>query len=135
MQRYVNGLRALRPGNEALVMFAAIAGVPGVVERAGIDFTDAAERDRYYERILADKRMVEVIDTDEGGVAGVQLKPSCSSGSGRAYPPRRIVEVARGFGENGIVQSICSGNFGGATDAILKRIGTRLADPCLREGL
>ena len=44
----------------------------------------------------------------------------------RAYPPTRIVEVAKGFGENGLVQSICQDDLGPAVDAIADLITRRL---------
>jgi hypothetical protein len=54
------------------------------------------------------------------------LRPSCQTPRGVAYPPRRIVEVARQFGENGIVQSICDDDLGRAIDAIASMIGRQL---------
>lgn len=33
-----------------------------------------------------------------------------------AYPPRRIVEVARALGPNGLVRSICEASFDGSLD-------------------
>jgi hypothetical protein len=69
------------------------------------------------------------------------LRPSCLTtddhgmiNSGAA-PPRRIVEVARGFGKNGVVQSICQDDFGPALDAIIQVIGADLADVCLPRSL
>ena len=51
--------------------------------------------------------------------------PSCVNDSGRAFPPRRIVQVARGFGENGVVASICEADFTGGMDAIISAIVRR----------
>jgi hypothetical protein len=59
------------------------------------------------------------------------MRPSCDTAMGRAYAPNRIVEVAEGFGENGIVQSICQEDFGPAIDAIVDRIASRLGATCL----
>jgi hypothetical protein len=133
IDRYVRGFRALRPGNEALVMFAVIAGVPeDLVGRDAVDYEDAAARESFYTRILDDDRMQEVIDP-HGMPMAENLRPSCRTENGIAYPPRRLVSVAREFGENGLVQSICGGDFGAATDALLARLGSRLSDPCLRE--
>jgi hypothetical protein len=135
VERYVNGLLALRPGNEAFVLFAALAGVPpdlvGPQARARVDFADAIQRDAFYAAILDDPRMVERPDPTRAPELGGNLTPSCRSANGVAYPPRRIVEVARGFGENGFVQSICEPDFGAAIDAILLRIGERLRVPCV----
>jgi hypothetical protein len=39
-----------------------------------------------------------------------------------AKPARRILQVARGFGENGVIQSVCQENFTSAMDAIVKTV-------------
>jgi hypothetical protein len=114
--RYWKGFRALRPGNEDLVVFAAIVGVPtDLVDenaRAVVKFSEASQRDAYYDRILADSRMQADIVTLPNGE--LRLRPSCSKPAlvpggdpQTADPPRRIVQLAKEFGENGIVQSIC----------------------------
>ena len=54
------------------------------------------------------------------------LVPSCETDTGKAFPPWRTVEVAEGFGENGLVQSICADDFGPAIDAIAALIGKHL---------
>jgi hypothetical protein len=65
------------------------------------------------------------------------LMPSClttdqnGNVNSGASPPRRIVEVARGFGKNGVVQSICQNDFGPALDAIIELIAANLGDVCL----
>ena len=107
---------------------------PDLVEperAAGVDFDRPRPRDGFYDSILADPRMQEMVDPDRTPQQGGNLMPSCNTDRGRAYPPRRIVEVARGFGENGIVQSICEADFRPAVDAILSRIGDRLRKPCM----
>jgi hypothetical protein len=48
-----------------------------------------------------------------------------------AYPPRRIVELAKYFGRNGIVQSICQDDFGPAMEAIINVIAKQLGEVCL----
>jgi hypothetical protein len=141
VERYVNGLRALRPNNEALVVFAAIAGIPPDLVtpdvRARIDFTDPDQREAFYRRVLEHPAMQETVDPTTIQTPGAgNLVPSCNRVNfGKAYPPRRIVEVARGFGENGVIASICTEDFGPAVTAILSRIGERLNDPCSTLGL
>jgi hypothetical protein len=135
--RYYVGLRALRPGHEDMVVFAAITGVPtDLVDadaRGSVDFGDAAARDAYYETILNDSRMQETIDQSTNpGTGSGNLSPSCvgTDASGHTWlarPPRRIVKLAQLFGPQGIVQSICQNDFGPATDAIVGLIGERLA--------
>jgi hypothetical protein len=139
--RYLAGFRGLRPGNENLVIFGAITGVPTdlVDEKARkqVDFTNAAQRDAYYDGILNDPRMQETIDpsTNPGTGTG-NITPSCSGTDAAghsliAQPPRRIVTLAKLFGENGIIQSICQGDFGPAMDAIIEVIAKQLGAVCL----
>jgi hypothetical protein len=133
----------LRPGQENLVIFAAIVGVP-------TDLVDAPQRARfnelktdpdraaYYDAMLADPRMQERPNGLEGERA--KLIPSCtgespSDADADAYPPVRIVEVARGFGANGVVQSICQKDFGPAMDAIIRVIIDKLDGLCLPKPL
>lgn len=133
--RYVDGLKALRPGHEDLVLFVAVAGVPVDLIDRTLDLDDATAVDNYYASVLADERMQEVPDPATE-LANPNLIPSCvrpilNSEPGepteqRAYPPRRIVEVARGFGRNGVIESICQDDFSGVTDTVLKRVFTTL---------
>jgi hypothetical protein len=37
-----------------------------------------------------------------------------------AFPAPRLVELAKSFGENGLVQSICSDDFSSAVDPVLR---------------
>lgn len=141
LDRYYNGFRALRPGNEELVVFAAIVGVPeDTVNKqalAGVDFKDDKSRDAFYDRILADPRMQQVVDpATMPGMGKGNLRPSCAypvptpEGISTAYPPVRIVQLAKRFGENGIVQSICQEDFGPAMDAILNVITGKIDEVC-----
>jgi hypothetical protein len=134
LRRYVKGFRALRAGNENLVIFGAITGVPPDLVTPetleAVDFTDDRQRNKFYDDILDDPRMIEGIDPSRTPEQGGGLLPSCNTPTGKAFPPRRIVDLARAFGENGIVQSICQDDFGPAIDGIIGRIGTRLRQPC-----
>jgi hypothetical protein len=135
--RYLTGLRALRPGHENMVVFAAITGVPTDLvnsdARGPVNFSNAEERDVYYDTILNDPRMQETIDqSSKPGTGSGNLSPSCigTDANGHTWvarPPRRIVKLAQLFGPQGIVQSICESDFGPATDAIVSLIGERLA--------
>ena len=138
--RYYNGFRKLRPGNEQLVLFAAIAGVPAdlvdAAARAQIDPANAASLDAYYDRILLDSRMQEVIDpATNPGMGTGSLTPSCRRTDAQghvasAFPPRRIVELAKAFGANGTVQSICQDDFGPAIDGVVDMLARRIMEPC-----
>jgi len=138
VDRYINGLRALRQGRENLIVFAAIAGVPtDLVQlrdsdgRATFDFEDDGERNEWFSRMLGDQRMIERVDETEPEVELRNLVPSCRSSTGDAFAPRRIVEVAQGFGQNGIVQSICQEDFTEPMDAIIELLSRQLQPPCL----
>jgi hypothetical protein len=129
VERYVSGFKALRPGNEALVLFGAIVGVPVDLVTPHrvdqIDYDDPSSVDQFYQDILDAPAMAYAVD-DQGTPsepADDNLVPSCQTGdSAKAYPPRRIVEVARGFGRNGFVQSICQSDFAPAMDLLVQRI-------------
>ncbi len=137
VDRYINGFKALRPGLEQLVFFGAIVGVPPELVNEGalsmVNFEDEAAREEYYQGILDHPQMQEVPDPDRTPEQGGNLTPSCSTESGRAYPPRRIVEVARGFGANAMVQSICQSDFGPAIDVIVGAIGRTVDQACIVE--
>jgi hypothetical protein len=143
IDRYVKGYAALKPGHEQDVLFAAIVGVPrelvSAEARSTVNFADQTERDAYYDNILGDLRMQER-PMNENIPAIANVAPSCSrtdSNGDRsdAYPPRRIVEVAKGLGENAIVQSICQDDFGPAMDGIIDLTSTRTRIECLPRAL
>lgn len=113
-RRFVDALRASRSDPDDVV-YALIGGVP--VDLAGADPV----------AILADPRMIETVDP----VAPNRLAPSCDvAGRGMAFPPTRMVEVARELGHNATVQSICQEDFGPVVDAILRRVADRVSGSC-----
>jgi hypothetical protein len=124
IQRYVDGLRGLRPGDESLVNFVVIAGVPSDLTSAAknnaVIFWDTASRNAYYEEVLNDPRM-QVRAAETPGQPGASLAPSCSSAVATAYPPRRLVEMARQFGENTALGSICDAKPGDTLHELLGR--------------
>ncbi|MDD9939323.1 MAG: hypothetical protein OXT09_37400 [Myxococcales bacterium] len=135
LDRYINGFQALRPGNEHLVHFGAIVGVPpDLVDadaRAAVDFDSQRQRDAYYDAVLADLRMQERVDpirTDEGGPA---LTPACEGEAGGAEPGRRFVTLARRFGAQGSIGSICDEDLGPAIDGILQTVSAGIGQVCL----
>jgi len=141
VDRYVKGLQALRPGNENLVIFGAIAGVPPDLVSAdtldAVDFSNSSERDAFYATILDDSRMVQrTNETMTGLVEACRVdsdEPSDenSAASRGADPARRLVQTAEKFGENGIIQSICQESFEPAIDAIIDVIAKQLGAVCL----
>jgi len=107
------------------LVYAAIVGVPTdlVADPNNLD----------YEAILNDPRMIESVDA-----TGDKLKPSCNVATGLAYPPRRMVDLARQLeerGSNGIVQSICQDDFTPALTAIIEKIADVLGGACLPRAL
>lgn len=116
LDRYVEGLTALRAGRPDLLAFALIAGVP-------TDLVVPSPTDDHYRNILDDSRMEERIDP----VVGNRLVPSCDEpGRGLAFPPRRMVQLARRLGASrSTVQSICAEDFAPAAAAISRLVGTR----------
>jgi hypothetical protein len=77
---------------------------------------------------------------NENVPAIANVAPSCSRTDqfgerADAYPPRRIVEVAKAMGENATVQSICQDDFGPAMDGIIQLTQSRTKLDCLQREL
>jgi hypothetical protein len=107
--------------------------------REGVDFDDQTSRDQYYDQILSDPRMMER-PMNENIPAIANVAPSCTRTDAEgqradAYPPVRMVQVAKGFGPNAVVQSICQDDFGPAMDAIIDVIAKQLGAVCLPRAL
>lgn len=124
IQRYVEGFIQTRTRPD-LVLFGVIAGVPPDLIGTPTD----------YDALLDDERMLERPDPETPS----QLNPSCNvPGRGKAFPPRRIVSVARDLeraGARAVVQSICQESFAGPIDAILREIGDALTGACLARSI
>ena len=116
--RYVAGFLQLRAFPSRLV-YAGIVGVPPDLAGSGVAAYDAA---------LADPRMVETPDT--AASPPPRLVSSCTTADGsEAFPPRRIVEVARALelrGAHTTIQSICSGSFGPAVSSLVEELALAL---------
>lgn len=113
--RYIDGLLQLRSRPSRLV-YSSIVGVPP--DLVG----------RSYEDMLADARMIETEDPSVD--PPMNLLASCESPYGRAFPPRRIVEVARGLRDRGAattVHSICAAAYTSGANAIVEAIRSALA--------
>jgi hypothetical protein len=139
VERYTLGLRSVRPNHQDTIRFAALVGVPpdlvDAEAREAVDFEDATSREAFYDRILKDRRMRET-PQNEHIPALANVAPSCErvdlyEQKADAYPPRRIVEVAKGFGRNGLVQSICQDDFGPAIDGVVDMMARDVAAQCL----
>jgi len=157
VDRYVSGLLATREDPDLLI-FAAITGVPPTIAPggpcdpaagtgcpAGTFCQDAgggqgfclanSGDDTSFATILSDPQMAEQIDP----AMPTRLQPSCNEpGTGLAFPPRRIVEVARQLelrGSNGLVASVCRSDFRGALTGIIQKIADVLGNVCLPRAL
>ena len=62
--------------------------------------------------------MLEQIDPADP----TRLTPSCSTPSGDAFPPRRLVMVAQNFGPNALVRSICRDDYQSAFGVLAEKI-------------
>jgi hypothetical protein len=133
VQRYVDHLKQVRPGNDNVV-FAVVAGIPPELVsdelRAQYDLTKPAEAQRYFDAVLAHPQMQET-PVDEDQPIG-RLQPSCMTptggeGNAIALPPRRLVQVARGFGVNGVLGSLCSSEFGATMGRLIRAVGDKLS--------
>ena len=142
-ERYIKGFQGLRAGYPERLAFAAIVGVPvelvSAEVRSNVDFSDESQRAEYYDRILDDERMLNR-PMNENVPAIANVAPSCTRTDefgerADAYPPRRIVEVAKGLGENAIVQSICQDDFTPAMDGIIQLLRKRRQVECLPQPL
>ena len=118
IQRYVEGFIEAK-GDATRITFSAIAGIP-----------PRLENERNYEVILNDPDMQLMPDPE----LPARLRPSCNRpGTGIAFPPRRIVQVAAGLEARGVattISSICTDDYTRTFDAILRSQAERLQSAC-----
>lgn len=119
--RFVDGLLAVHPPER--VVYHLVAGLP-------VDLAPSVGESPDYERLIGDEdlrdpRMIERVDPNLPS----QLAPSCDVvDRGYAYPPLRLLRVARGLEHRGVsvgVQSICQDAFGLSTE-LTRRIARHL---------
>lgn len=108
--RYVDGLTSLKPNHKERIVFGAIVGIP-------VD--------------SGDKSIDEVLALAEMQFQENPLKPgfprsSCTGLTGgridEAYPPRRFLEVAKAFGDQAVLHSICADTYAPAIDGVVSKI-------------
>jgi hypothetical protein len=133
VQRYVDGFKQARPNNDHVV-FAALAGVPSALvsdkARAKYDFDQASDVQSYYDAILAAPAMQN--DPDPALTQGNgNVLPSCTKANmqGLAFPPRRLVEVAKAFGKAAVLGSICDPDFAAVLDRVVQTATERARTP------
>jgi hypothetical protein len=134
-QRFIDGLKALKPDNPDRIIFAGIVGIPEAAESmtTGGDVQDFAA-------ILEMDEMQVLPGENNTGMKTLDAlpRPACTAANGvdgSASPARRFVQVAAGFGENAIVRSICSASYEGALTQILTKISKKLTGACLPSAL
>ena len=118
IQRYVEGLRRLKPDNPDRIIFAGIVGLDPSLENSSFDV------------MLENTKF----DFDLGSAPrpdDVQPVEACRTAQGRAFPGERFIQVAREFGDNGVIKSICTDDFGPALDVIIDKIAAQLSGACL----
>jgi hypothetical protein len=124
VKRYIDGLKNLKPANPDRVIFAGLVGIPE-------DLEDEIARGEY-ETVLEDTDMTFRFNAGDG-----QPQPACTvrrpggSEPELAFPGRRFVQVAAGFGENAALFSICRQSYEPAIDQIIDRIAAKLKGNCL----
>lgn len=119
--RYVSGLKSLKPDNPDRVIFAAIVGIPEDAIGESLD------------EVLARDDMQFAVDPTNTALPRASCT-SVSAGGGsvdQAYPPRRFLEVAKGFGTNAVVYSICADDYAPALNTLIDRIAEKLTGNCL----
>jgi hypothetical protein len=116
IDRFLDGIAALRRGPSDRLGLAVIGGVP-------VDLVSDA--DPLYRSILEDPRMRFTVDPlDETSPV-----PSCDvPGRGVAYPPVRLVRAARELAPASTVQSICQADLRPAVAALIELIGRRVCE-------
>ncbi len=138
VERYSKGLTWLRRNDPDLLVFAAIVGLPpgvGTDEEGRTDWeriacTEARQRDG-----LCDPNLVPEVVM---GTSGQQMRPSCMTATGTAYPPNRITrtaELIEKAGGNAVVHSICVSDFTPAVQRIIDKIADALKGTCLPRAL
>ncbi len=105
---YINAFRALRPPEKLVLGF--IVGVPA--EPACQGFGDA----------IPDCLLHPMMQEEVDGIDPTRLRYSCSSATGNAFPPRRMVTIAQAFGANALVQSICTSDFSPAIAGLTAKL-------------
>jgi len=116
VERFLDGIRAVRSGPRDRFALAIIGGVP-------LDLV--ADDDPLYTRMLADPRMRFMVDPEEPD----EPIPSCDvPGRGVAYPPTRLVRAAAALAPASTVQSICQEDLRPAVASLVGLIGLRTCD-------
>ncbi len=132
--RYSKGLTWLRKDDPDLLLFAAIVGLPpglGTAEDGTTDWDRIACTAARQSAGTCDPKLVPEVVM---GRTGQEMRPSCDTPTGKAYPPNRITrtaELIEAAGGNASVHSICVNDFTPAVMGIINKIADALRGTCL----
>jgi hypothetical protein len=121
-ERYVKGLRSLKPDYPDRIIFGAIVGIPTELKR-DITIKEILER--------GDMQFAEDGNTGLPRPSCVRDNPMMPGRSDKASPPRRFLQVADAFGPNAVIHSICDDTYAPALDRLIERIAQQLKGNCL----
>lgn len=136
IDRYVQGLKNLRLAENDPIVFVALSGVPPELAEAqgDVDLSDAQAVADYYDEVLDAPEMQIAIDDrgsevpdDDLVVTSCERTPSAGQDYGaRAFPPRRLVEVAKAFGSAGVLGSVCADDFASTIGGVIRATAEKL---------
>jgi len=115
-QRYVSGLRSLKPGHPERVVFAAVIGAPAAAIQAGVSL----------DQLLALPEMQFKEHPLKLGFPTTSCSLLSDGRNNDAYPGRRFVEVAKALGAQSVVESICAETYGPVLDRVIDKIAPQL---------
>ncbi|MEY4511382.1 MAG: hypothetical protein RLZZ450_3504, partial [Pseudomonadota bacterium] len=115
-ERYVRGLRSLKPGHPERVVFAAVVGVPPAPVAAG----------KTIDELLALPEMKFAEDALKPGFPRTTCDLMYDGRLNEAYPGRRFLQVAKGLGAQSVVESICAETYGPVLDRMIDKIAPQL---------
>ncbi len=118
-QRYINGFQSLKPDYPDRILFAAITGVPPGSEDKDIDALLAMPAMQFRAQQGNDQLPEPVCQLDG------------STPLEKAYPGRRHSIVAKAFGDQGVIYSICNNDFSPALNTLIEKIAAKLKGNCL----
>jgi hypothetical protein len=122
VQRYIDGLRALKPtAYQDRIIVAAIVGAPTRLQLG--TSSGAVSGAAAIQALLARPDMRFQVRRNGANTADEPV-PTCvsPSGAGSAAPARRFLELAEAFGSNGVVTSICEDEYGSALQVLIDKI-------------
>jgi hypothetical protein len=130
VSRFIDGIKALKPAAyQDRLIFTAIAGIPLAPNLGNMKVhSGAAELQQILDRPdMKFSTRRNASGTDDEPV------PTCisESGDGSAAPGRRYLEVAKAFGANGVVTSICEDEYLSLLGTLIDKIAAQLTGACL----